>query len=82
DRPLTSEHNVKCFNYDSTTENKDPRVGNALALVSKKQGKINVQVLGDDMAVDKNSFETRSLSSAVFSLTPKLDPQCSVTTYL
>ncbi len=81
-RPLTSEHNVKYFDYDSTPENKDPRVGNALALISKKQGKINVQVLGDDMAVDKNSFETRSLSSAVFSLTPKCDPQSSVTTYL
>lgn len=82
DIPLTSEHNVKYFDYDSTPENKDPRVGNALALVRKKQGKINVQVLGDDIAVDKNSFEARSLSSAVFSLTPKLEPQSSVTTYL
>lgn len=65
---VMSQPNVNCFDYNMGPQRDEPRVGNAMALVSKNKGKISVNVLGDDLGIDSGSFETRSLQHSMFAL--------------
>ncbi|TOM29233.1 hypothetical protein CGH79_25060, partial [Vibrio parahaemolyticus] len=50
----------------SKVSSEAPRVGNAVALLTKNGNEWNIDVLGDDMKIDRTTYETTSLKHQTF----------------
>ncbi|MGL1696301.1 cytotoxic necrotizing factor Rho-activating domain-containing protein [Vibrio parahaemolyticus] len=63
---IVDGHNMWCFDYNSKVSSEAPRVGNAVALLTKNGNEWNIDVLGDDMKIDRTTYETTSLKHQTF----------------
>ncbi|WP_246169946.1 cytotoxic necrotizing factor Rho-activating domain-containing protein [Yersinia canariae] len=67
------EGNPSVFDYNQnrTINDGEVRVGNAMALITKENGNVKVQILSDDMAVNKSDLTTQSLAHHISEYTLK-----------
>ncbi|WP_172668225.1 cytotoxic necrotizing factor Rho-activating domain-containing protein [Yersinia enterocolitica] len=54
--------NVFDYNQNKVTDDNKVRLGSAMALITRENGKVKVQTLSDDMTVNKNDLTTQSLA--------------------
>ncbi|MCD1245973.1 cytotoxic necrotizing factor Rho-activating domain-containing protein [Vibrio cholerae] len=66
---IKTPQNVITFDYNTPQKSNPIRVGSNLTLINNFNGKINISTLCDDMTIDKNRYDTKSIDHKVVKLT-------------